>query len=828
MNVSCLKRLFCRCQRLFLALFLAVIYSIFCVVPVHAVVDPGTAISAASFAYDVIVKYLDSKATEAEKATALSAYKDHWSASLTGHYSDISYDALSEAVLSLNESGQPAQIVTISGGYAIASSGPFGLYHYSTGSGFGSGTIWNNTGQYFCTTSGQIFRAQYNPESILFSLYSSAEMIRVNLQNLYNQQATHFSNVLKQLTNFQTVIDADISNLGAKLKTIVEQSTKINTQFRDFVNGHTVDDIITAIGNISVSVGDVTVDSYDDTKLLATLGRIETQLGQVITGLSSVETAIKNIPFTDNTGILAALGRIETKLGDLNITGGSTDLTPVTSAIAALNENISKISTHAADKLFAVSVLPDTDGLSYVNGEFTYSVVEGTPFYTVSDPVDFEFLSDSSSALTTDHIYLPDPAETDTLMFVIDSSLAGLGLGDTLHNYLNNLFFSVYSGSGAEFMVSGSDFTPTTDGKFVYYLEFDGSDYFWLEVHDGGWLPGCFFAYPAQRIGESSSSGTMTFYANGTRYSFTLVDRTGAACPLTATVYDNGDILTSTVLRGADGLWHLTVSDGTDKILSADLCKRLDTALTGQETLTWFSWFYNYSAAFQSWLGDKLSGVSTGGPGGVTDLTAVTTRLDTIIDNIRSTPGDTACSHTYQQEATQETTCTLPGLMTYTCSKCGDSYSEIVSALGHDWKCTDHVEDVKDEETGEVVRSGYDIYTCSRCGDTYQDHSGTGAPEDYSDTSISKLVVRLFSRLGTFAGKLIAFIIGLFDKALSSVDRVITRFNELTDQITGFGGDYPTWLSGFWGVLPQELQLALTFAVVCMAIGVVGRKLVFS
>ena len=489
-----------------------------------------------------------------------------------------------------------------------------------------------------CNQFGFPFYAQSNPDSILSSIFSSAEIIRVNLQNLYNQQATHFSNVLKQLTNFQTVIDADISNLGAKLRTIVEQSTKINTQFRDFVNGHTVDDIITAIGNISVSVGDVTVDSYDDTKLLATLGCIETQLGQVITGLSSVETAIKNIPSTDNTGILAALGRIETKLGDLNITGGSTDLTPVTAAIAALNENISKISTHAADRLFGVSVLPDTDGLSYVNGEFTYSVVEGTPFYTVSDPVDFEFLSDSSSALTTDHIYLPDPAETDTLMFVIDSSLAGLGLGDTLHNYLNNLFFSVYSGSGVEFMVSGSDFTPTTDGKFVYYLEFDGSDYFWLEVHDGGWLPGCFFAYPAQRVGESSSSGTMTFYANGTRYSFTLVDRSGTACPLTSTVYDNGDILTSTVLRDADGLWRLTVSDGTNKILSADLCKRLDAALTGQETLTWFSWFYNYSAAFQSWLGDKLSGISTGSggspgsgsSGSTVDLTAVIASVDAV------------------------------------------------------------------------------------------------------------------------------------------------------------------------------------------------------
>ena len=403
-----------------------------------------------------------------------------------------------------------------------------------------------------------------------------------------------------------------------------------------FIGGKTVSDIITAIEGIPAA---------DNSGILAVLNRMDTKLGQVITGLSSVETAIKNIPATDTTGILAALGRIETQLGDLNvnlgdltITGGSTDLTPVTTAIAALNENISKISTHAADRLFGVSVLPDTDGLSYVNGEFTYSVVEGTPSYTVSDPVDFEFLSNSSSVLTTDYIFLPDPAETDTLMFVIDSSLAGLGLGDTLHNYLNSLFFSVYSGSGAEFMVSGSDFTPTTDGKFVYYLEFDGSDYFWLEVHDGDWLPGCFFAYPAQRVGESSSSGAMTFYANGTRYSFTLVDRTGAACPLTATVYDNGDILTSTVLRDADGLWHLTVSDGTDKILSADLCKRLDTALTGQETLTWFSWFYNYSAAFQSWLGDKLSGISTGsggspgsgGSGSTVDLTAVIASVDAV------------------------------------------------------------------------------------------------------------------------------------------------------------------------------------------------------
>ncbi len=125
--------------------------------------------------------------------------------------------------------------------------------------------------------------------------------------------------------------------------------------------------------------------------------------------------------------------------------------------------------------------------------------------------------------------------------------------------------------------------------------------------------------------------------------------------------------------------------------------------------------------------------------------------------------------------------------------------------------------------------SAYDVYTCSRCGRTYEDRTGNGAPdEDYSTGSISQLVVRVFSKLGTFAGKLIGFLVHLFDKALGSVDHVISKFNDYTAQISGFGGDYPVWLTGFWAVLPSELQVALTFAVLCMVLGVVGKKLFFS
>ena len=210
-------------------------------------------------------------------------------------------------------------------------------------------------------------------------------------------------------------------------------------------------------------------------------------------------------------------------------------------------------------------------------------------------------------------------------------------------------------------------------------------------------------------------------------------------------------------------------------------------------------------------------------------LSAVIGRMDDILAQLQSTSGSATCEHTYSQHMEQEATCILPGLMISTCSKCGDSSSEIVDPLGHDWQCTSHVDAVTDQDTGEETSSAYDIYTCSRCGDTYEDHTGTGAPdEDYSNTTISQLVVKVFSKLGTFAGKLLGSVVHLFDKAVNAVDDLASKFNDYVEQIKGFGENYPIWLSGFWGIIPAELQVALTFAVICMALGVVGKKLFFS
>ena len=41
--------------------------------------------------------------------------------------------------------------------------------------------------------------------------------------------------------------------------------------------------------------------------------------------------------------------------------------------------------------------------------------------------------------------------------------------------------------------------------------------------------------------------------------------------------------------------------------------------------------------------------------------------------------------HTYISNVTVVPTCTTPGVMTYTCTECGDSYTEIIPSIGHDW-----------------------------------------------------------------------------------------------------------------------------------------------
>ncbi|MBQ2797986.1 MAG: RICIN domain-containing protein, partial [Ruminiclostridium sp.] len=87
--------------------------------------------------------------------------------------------------------------------------------------------------------------------------------------------------------------------------------------------------------------------------------------------------------------------------------------------------------------------------------------------------------------------------------------------------------------------------------------------------------------------------------------------------------------------------------------------------------------------------------------------------------------------HTYTSKITKAATCTATGVRTYTCSKCGDSYTETIAKTGHDY-----TETVVEPTYTSL---GYTYHYCENCGDEYEDEYvnklSYSAPVYYGGTS---------------------------------------------------------------------------------------------
>lgn len=79
-------------------------------------------------------------------------------------------------------------------------------------------------------------------------------------------------------------------------------------------------------------------------------------------------------------------------------------------------------------------------------------------------------------------------------------------------------------------------------------------------------------------------------------------------------------------------------------------------------------------------------------------------------------------------EIIKKATCTEDGIWARTCliTNCGYHEDQVIPALGHDWHETSRVEPTETED-------GYIEYTCSRCGETYREvlqHTGGGGGDE--------------------------------------------------------------------------------------------------
>lgn len=96
-------------------------------------------------------------------------------------------------------------------------------------------------------------------------------------------------------------------------------------------------------------------------------------------------------------------------------------------------------------------------------------------------------------------------------------------------------------------------------------------------------------------------------------------------------------------------------------------------------------------------------------PKSATTSTKPNTTPPTTTPTTPTKPKTSKHTHTYTQSVTTAPTCTLAGVTTFTCS-CGDTYTEEIPMLGHDFKETARIE-ATCEKKGEITQ------TCTRCGE---------------------------------------------------------------------------------------------------------------
>ncbi len=92
-----------------------------------------------------------------------------------------------------------------------------------------------------------------------------------------------------------------------------------------------------------------------------------------------------------------------------------------------------------------------------------------------------------------------------------------------------------------------------------------------------------------------------------------------------------------------------------------------------------------------------------------------------------------ALGHKYTSEVTKEPTTKKAGLRTYTCERCGDTYSEEIPKLKDDHV---HVYTGKVTKQAGCLTEGVMTYTCS-CGDSY-DEPIEALGHDYNDSNVCK------------------------------------------------------------------------------------------
>lgn len=207
-----------------------------------------------------------------------------------------------------------------------------------------------------------------------------------------------------------------------------------------------------------------------------------------------------------------------------------------------------------------------------------------------------------------------------------------------------------------------------------------------------------------------------------------------------------------------------------------------------------------------------------------------------LVDGSGSENPPEACAHEWTETSRTEPACTRPGSASYVCSKCQQTKTEPIPALGHTWQVKQSVTTQYDEE-GNLVQQGYTIYECSVCGEQYKDEAGTGPPGGGgSTTDPGEDKETIWDKLANLAGSVLGGLIGMVEAVLGKIldaltaltDMLMERLKTVVETVLSIFEELPKLFGGFldflgavFPFLPPELMTLLTFGVIAVvAIGI--------
>ena len=105
------------------------------------------------------------------------------------------------------------------------------------------------------------------------------------------------------------------------------------------------------------------------------------------------------------------------------------------------------------------------------------------------------------------------------------------------------------------------------------------------------------------------------------------------------------------------------------------------------------------------------------------------------------------CKHNWTETIDVAPTCLEGGHANFTCSLCGETYEQILSAKGHNWTVKEHVNTVYGE-SGVIVTQGHTLYECSTCGEQWYTETAAPPPDVSGGSNILAWLQEFKSWLG--------------------------------------------------------------------------------